>query len=208
MLAIAGRKPGLHCSSDCSPCRRVVRGNACSGNTAAHTAPSPAAALHQCLIAIFLHQQRFSDGRCFCAPCRFPCFPVATQWAQRKPPSDSVSMEHSLGKSPQKLLRCITVEACQVGDYGSYYRLTHTAPAPAHTPAQPDYKRQPMRWKPLRNGSPCGTGDSCDARCGFAPPGTNAGTKARIRYLFSSDYRNGLLVRSAAMRCEVPVFYD
>jgi len=43
-------------------------------------------------------------------------------------------MEHSWGKSPQKLLRCITVEACQVGDYGSYYRLTHTAPASAHTP--------------------------------------------------------------------------
>ena len=53
---------------------------------------------------------------------------------ERKPPSDSVSMEHSWGKSPQKLLRCITVEACQVGDYGSYYRLTHTAPASAHTP--------------------------------------------------------------------------
>ena len=30
----------------------------------------------------------------------------------------------------------------------------------------------------------------------------------RIRYLFSSDYRNGLLVRSAAVRCGVPVFYD
>ena len=41
---------------------------------------------------------------------------------------------------------------------------------------------------------------------GFAPPGTNAGTKARIRYLSSSDYRNGLLVRSAALRCGVPVF--
>ena len=131
----------------------MVRGNACSGNTAAHTAPSPAAALRQCLIAIFLHRQRFSDVQCFCAPCRFPCFPVAVGLAQRKPPSDSVSMEHSWGKSPQKLLRCITVEACQVGDYGSYYRLTHTAPASAHTPAKPDYKRQPMRRKPLRNGS-------------------------------------------------------
>ena len=158
-------------SSDCSPCRRVVRGNACSGNTAAHTAPSPAAALRQCLIAIFLHRQRFSDVQCFCAPCRFPCFPVAVGLAQGKPPSDSVSMEHSWGKSPQKLLRCITVEACQVGDYRSY-RLMHSAPAPAHTPAQPDHRRQPMRWKPLRNGSPCGTGDSCDAQCGFAPPGT------------------------------------
>ncbi|MDB0695643.1 hypothetical protein DW785_02565 [Bacteroides xylanisolvens] len=68
-------------------------------------------------------------------------------------------MEHSWGKSPQKLLRCITVEACQVGDYRSYFLLTHTASAPAHTPAKPDYKRQPMRRKPLRNGSPCGTGD-------------------------------------------------
>ena len=145
-------------SSDCSPCRRVVRGNACSGNTAAHTAPSPAAALRQCLIAIFLHRQRFSDGRCFCAPCRFPCFPVATQWAQRKPPSDSVSMERSWGKSSQELLLCVTVEACQVGDYGSYYRLTHTAPASAHTPAQPDYKRQPMRWPPLAEGYPLRNG--------------------------------------------------
>ena len=113
-----------------------------------------------------------------------------------------------LGKVSLKLLRRIIVEACQVGDYRSYFLLTHTAPAPAHTPAQPDYKRQPMRWKPLRKGIPCGTGDSCDARCGFAPPGTNAGTKARIRYLSSSDYRNGLLVRIAAMRCGVPVFYD
>ncbi|MCS2304090.1 hypothetical protein NXX39_11135 [Bacteroides ovatus] len=59
-----------------------------------------------------------------------------------------------------------------MGDYRSYYRLMHSAPAPAHTPAQPDHRRQPMRWKPLRNGSPCGTGDSCDAQCGFAPPGT------------------------------------
>ena len=128
----------------------MVRGNACSGNTAAHTAPLPTAALRQCLIGTFLHRQRFSDVQCFCAPCRFPCFPVAVGLAQRKPPSDSVSMEHSWGKSPQKLLRCITVEACQVGDYRSYYRLMHSAPAPAHTPAQPDHRRQPMRWTPLR----------------------------------------------------------
>ena len=146
-------------SSDCSPCRCVVRGNACSGNTAAHTVPSPTAALRQCLTGTFLHRQRFSEGQHFCAPCRFLCFPVAVGLAQRKPPSDSVFMEHSWGKSPQKLLRCITVEACQVGDYRSYFLLTHTASAPAHTPAKPDYKRQPMRRKPLRNGSPCGTGD-------------------------------------------------
>ena len=98
---------------------------------------------------ILLHCQRLSVGQYFCAPCRFPCFPVAVGLAQGKPPSDSVSMEHSWGKSPQKLLRCITVEACQVGDYRSY-RLMHSAPAPAHTPAQPDHRRQPMRWTPLR----------------------------------------------------------
>ena len=38
-------------------------------------------------------------------------------------------MERSWGKSSQKLLLCVTVEAGKVGDYGSYYRLTHTAPA-------------------------------------------------------------------------------
>ena len=92
----------------------------------------------------------FIGWSAFCAPCRFPCFPVAVGLAQRKPPSDSVSMEHSWGKSPQKLLLCILVEACQVGDYRSYYRLMHSAPAPAHTPAQPDHRRQPMRWTPLR----------------------------------------------------------
>ena len=123
-------------SSDCSPCRRVVRGNACSGNTAAHTAPSPAAALRQCLIAIFLHRQRFSDGRCFCAPCRFPCFPVAVGLAQRKPPSSSDFKERSWGKVSWKLLQCITVEAYKVGDYESYFHLTHSAPAAAPSLAE------------------------------------------------------------------------
>ena len=55
-----------------------------------------------------------------------------------------------VGKVSLKLLRRIIVEACQVGDYRSYFLLTHTAPAPAHTPAQPDHRRQPMRWTPLR----------------------------------------------------------
>lgn len=138
-------------SSDCSPCRRVVRGNACSGNTAAHTAPSPAAALRQCLIGTFLHRQRFSDVQCFCAPCRFPCFPVAVGLAQRKPPFDSVSMERSWGKSPQKLLLCVTVEACQVGDYGSYYRLPYSASAAA--PLLAEYSKGSTS---LCGGSPCG----------------------------------------------------
>ena len=128
----------------------MVRGNACSGNTAAHTTPSPAAALRQCLIAIFLHRQRFSDVQCFCAPCRFPCFPVAVGLAQRKPPSDSVSMEHSWGKSPQKLLLCILVEACQVGDYRSYYRLIYGSGCRSLTCRIQQRKQHPMRWGPFR----------------------------------------------------------
>ena len=137
-------------SSDCSPCRRVVRGNACSGNTAAHTAPLPTAALRQCLIGTFLHRQRFSDVQCFCAPCRFPCFPVAVGLAQRKPPSDSVFMEHSWGKSPQKLLRCIIVEACQVGDYRSYYRLISGSGCRSLTCRIQQRKQHPMRWALFR----------------------------------------------------------
>ena len=39
---------------------------------------------------------------------------------------------------------------------------------------------------------------NCDARCGFAPPGTNTGTKARIRYLLSSDDRNGLVYQTCS----------
>ena len=69
-----------------------------AGNTAAHTALLPTAALRQCLIGTFLHRQRFSDVQCFCAPCRFPCFPVAVGLAQRKPPYGSVSMGDSWGK--------------------------------------------------------------------------------------------------------------
>ena len=72
-----------------------------------------------------------------------------------------------------------------------------------------------MRWEPLRNASPLA--ERFPFRLGVSVempgavslrPALAAGTKARIRYLFSSDYRNGLLVRSAALRCGVPVFYD
>ena len=130
----------------------VPRSAAASGRRLTGQHPHAPALLRQCLTGTFLHRQHFSEGQRFCAPCRFLCFPVAIQWAQRKPPSDSVSMEHSWGKSPQKSLLCITVEAYKVGDYESYYRLMYSAPAPAHTPAKPDYKRQPMRWYPMRNG--------------------------------------------------------
>ena len=117
-------------SSDCSPCRRVVRGNACSGNTAAHTAPSPAAALRQCLIGTFLHRQCIWEGQCFTRRASWwdEARLIAAQ-SPTKPPSDSVSKERCFGK-------VLWSYSC-------------------------------VRW------------DVCDARCGFAPPGTNAGTKAQ-----------------------------
>ena len=128
-------------SSDCSPQRSHIRA------PPFRTAPPCVCTARPAFIGTYLHRHCFSEGRCpFTVP--LPLLSVAAGLAQGKPPSDSVSMEHSWGKSPQKLLRCITVEACQVGDYRSY-RLMHSAPAPAHTPAQPDHRRQPMRWTPL-----------------------------------------------------------
>ena len=143
------------------------RSAAASGRRLTGQHPHAPALLRQCLTGTFLHRQRFSEGQHFCAPCRFLCFPVAVGLAQGKPPSDSVSMEHSWGKSPQKLLRCIIVEACQVGDYRSYFLLTHTASAPAHTPASRTTSDS------LCGSSPCGVYSVVfNARCGFAPPGT------------------------------------
>ena len=70
--------------SDCSPCRRVVRGNACSGNTAAHTAPLPAAALRQCLAAIFLPPSAFLGRAAFLCTVPLPLLSVAVGLAQGK----------------------------------------------------------------------------------------------------------------------------
>ena len=54
----------------------------------------------------------------------------------------------------------------------SYFRLAHSAPAPAHTPASRTTSDS------LCGGSPCGVYSVVfNARCGFALPGTNAGTR-------------------------------
>ena len=58
-----------------------------------------------------------------------PLLSVVIRLAQRKPPSGSDFKERSWGKVSWKLLQCITVEAYKVGDYESYFRLTHSAPA-------------------------------------------------------------------------------
>ena len=68
-----------------------------------------------------------------------------------------------LGKVSLKLLRCIIVEACQVGDYRSYYRLISGSGCRSLTCRIQQRKQHPMRWalfrmislaesKPLRNG--------------------------------------------------------
>ena len=126
------------------------RSAAASGRRLTGRHPHASALLRQCLNRKGAPPAAFFGRAVFLCTVPLPLLSVVIRLAQRKPPSDSVSMEHSWGKSSQKLLLCVTVEAGKVGDYGSYYRLTHTAPAPAHTPAQPDHRRQPMRWTPLR----------------------------------------------------------
>ena len=153
----------------------MVRGNACSGNTAAHTAPLPTAALRQCLIGTFLHRQRFSDVQCFCAPCRFPCFPVAVGLAQRKPPFGGDTKEVQLGTFP-----------------GSYFRLVHSAPAPAHTPASRTTSDS------LCGSSPCGVYSVVfNARCGFALPGTFCRDNAQSATFFRLNDRK----QATSLKC-------
>ena len=76
-----------------------------------------------------------------------PLLSVVIRLAQRKPPSGSDFKERSWGKVSWKLLQCITVEAYKVGDYESYFRLTHSAPAAA--PSLAEYSKGST--------SPCGT---------------------------------------------------
>ena len=113
--------------------------------------PHASALLRQCLIGTFFHRQRLSDGRCF-ASVPLSLLSVATQLAQRKPPSSSDFKERSWGKVSWKLLQCITVEAYKVGDYESYFHLTHSAPAAA--PSLAEYSKGSTS---LCGGSPCGT---------------------------------------------------
>ena len=55
-----------------------------------------------------------------------------------------------LGKVSLKLLRCIIVEACQVGDYRSYYRLLSGPGCRSLTCRIQQRKQHPMRWAPFR----------------------------------------------------------
>ena len=55
-----------------------------------------------------------------------------------------------LGKVSLKLLRCIIVEACQVGDYRSYYRLISGSGCRSLTCRIQQRKQHPMRWGPFR----------------------------------------------------------
>ena len=55
-----------------------------------------------------------------------------------------------LGKVSLKLLRCIIVEACQVGDYRSYYRLISGSGCRSLTCRIQQRKQHPMRWALFR----------------------------------------------------------
>ena len=55
-----------------------------------------------------------------------------------------------LGKVSLKLLRCIIVEACQAGDYRSYYRLISGSGCRSLTCRIQQRKQHPMRWAPFR----------------------------------------------------------
>ena len=124
---------------------------------------------------ILLHCQRLSVGQYFCAPCRFPCFPVAAQWAQRKPPFGGDTKEVQLGTFP-----------------GSYFRLVHSAPAPAHTPASRTTSDS------LCGSSPCGVYSVVfNARCGFALPGTFCRDNAQSATFFRLNDRK----QATSLKC-------
>ena len=118
----------------------------------------------------------------------------------------------------------------------------YSAPAPAHTPAKPDYRRQPMRWKPLRTiaevtpvlysapvaapslaeyskGSstlcdvyPCGTVAHAERVTAAMPgavslrPALTPGLRRESATFFRLTIGTEVLIRSASMRCGVPVF--
>ncbi len=134
-----------------------------------YSAPPPRR-LRQCLNRKGAPPAAFFGRAVFLCTVPLPLLSVVIRLAQRKPPSSSDFKERSWGKVSWKLLQCITVEAYKVGDYESYFRLTHSAPAAAPkviprlisgsgcrslTCRIQQRKHQPMRWQSLR--SPCGT---------------------------------------------------
>ena len=133
-------------SSDCSPQRSRIRA------TPYRTAPPcvrPAPAVFDGNI---LSPSAFLGRAAFLCTVPLPLLSVVIRLAQRKPPSSSDFKERSWGKVSWKLLQCITVEAYKVGDYESYFRLTHSAPAAA--PSLAEYSKGSTS---LCGGSPCGT---------------------------------------------------
>ena len=99
---------------------------------------------------ILLHCQRLSVGQYFRAPCRFPCFPRSHPIGAKKAALRQCFYGTFLGKVSLKLLRCIIVEACQVGDYRSYYRLISGSGCRSLTCRIQQRKQHPMRWAPFR----------------------------------------------------------
>ena len=129
----------------------------------------------------------------FCAPCRFPCFPRSYLIGARKAALRQWTKGTFLWTVPGSYYGWVITE--------SYSRLAHSAPAPAHTLASRTTSDS------LCGGSPCGMYSVVfNARCGFALPGTCCRDKAQSATSFRLNGRKRLLVRSAAMRCEVPVF--
>ena len=115
------------------------------------TAPHALALLLQCYYRDSPSLPAFIGRTVFLCTVPLPLLSVVIRLAQRKPPSSSDFKERSWGKVSWKLLQCITVEAYKVGDYESYFRLTHSAPAAA--PSLAEYSKGSTS---LCGGSPCG----------------------------------------------------
>ena len=102
-------------------------------------------------------------------------FPVVIRLAQRKPPFGGDTKEVQLGTFP-----------------GSYFRLVHSAPAPAHTPASRTTSDS------LCGSSPCGVYSVVfNARCGFALPGTFCRDNAQSATFFRLNDRK----QATSLKC-------
>lgn len=122
------------------------------------------------------HLQWLSENSVFCAPCRFPCFPRSYLIGARKAALRQWTKGTFLRTVPGSYYGWVVAE--------SYSRLAHSAPAPAHTPASRTTSDS------LCGGSPCGVYSvDCDARCGFAPPGTCCRAKAQSAASFRLNDR-------------------
>ena len=144
------RKEGMccGCSSDCSPQRRHIRA------PPYRTAPPCARPAPAVFSRNIPSRAAFLGRAVFLCTVPLSLLSAVIRLAQRKPPSGSVSMELSWGKPLESYSGAQQARLAKQVLTESYSRLMHSASATAHTPAKPDYKRQPMRWQPLRNDSP------------------------------------------------------